>query len=116
MGEAVGRGGHYGACRLLCAVPAILVSTVLVSIVVGGLGWWALPAVAGWLLAVVAGWLLAGWLLLLGPAERVAVRVAYRFRPPTGSDAAWLAWLRERVQDRCATARCRFDWYLRVES
>ncbi len=55
--------GCYGAW-VLCAVPAVLASGCLVTILCSGLGRWTVPA--------VAGWLLAGPLLLLGPAERAA--------------------------------------------
>lgn len=83
-----GRGsrGHVGAGRLLCAVPAVLASAALVTIVLGGLGRWTLPA--------VAGWVVAGWLLLVPAAERAAVRIIHRLRAPAGVDAECLAVLR----------------------
>ena len=69
-------GRALRAWGVLCAVPAVLASTCLVTILFSGLGRWTLPA--------VGGWLLGGPLLLLGPAERVAVRALCRFRIPTG--------------------------------
>ncbi len=46
-----GQRGLYGAFRLLCAVPAMLISAVLVTIVAAPLGRYALLGLLGWLLA-----------------------------------------------------------------
>jgi len=81
---------HYGAWRVLCAVPAVLASGCLVTILCSGLGRWTVPA--------VAGWLLAGPLLLVGPVERAAVRACFRFRAPIGAECGWLDWLRAETE------------------
>ena len=83
----------------------MLASTCLVSILFSGLGRWTLPA--------VGGWLLAGPLLLLGPAERVAVRAQCRLRIPTGQEIEWLTSLQAWTEQRCAVGAGRFDWYVR---
>lgn len=98
------------ACRLLAAAPAVLLSTVLVTVPLGGLGQWAPIGVAGWLLC-------APLLLRQRRVERFVVRTVFHFRPPTGRDAEWLKWLRAR----CDRAGCElvgvpvardFDWYV----
>jgi Zn-dependent protease with chaperone function len=63
---------HLGAWRALAAVPAMIASLLLLVFVLGGAGRWAGP--------VLLSWLVAGVLTLSGPGERVAVRVACRFR------------------------------------
>ncbi|MDQ3465666.1 MAG: M48 family metalloprotease [Actinomycetota bacterium] len=99
------RGHHYGAWRVLCAVPAVLASTCVVTILFSGLGRWTPPA--------VAGWLLTGPLVLLGPAERAAVRAQCRFRIPTSPEFEWLTSLGAWTKRRCAAGPGRFDWYVR---
>lgn len=96
---------HYGAWRVLCAIPAVLASGCLVTILCSGLGRWTVPA--------VAGWLLAGPLLLVGPVERAAVRACFRFRAPIGAECGWLDWLRAETEQRCDAGAGRFDWYVR---
>jgi len=88
------------ACRLLAAAPAVLLSTVLVTVPLGGLGQWAPIGVAGWLLC-------APLLLRQRRVERFVVRTVFHFRPPTGRDAEWLKWLR---------ARCERDWFELVDA
>lgn len=96
--------GHFGAWRVLCAVPAVLASSCLVTILFSGLGRRTSPA--------VLGWLLTGPLLLLGPAERVAVRAFCRFRSPTSTEIEWLTPLRTWTERRCGAGPGRFVWYV----
>jgi len=105
MTAAVRSRRYFGVSRLLCAVPAALASAVLVTIVLGGLGRWTLPA--------VAGWVAAGWLLLAPTAERATVRITHRFGAPAGADAEWLAALRACTEQRCGARPGRFDSYVR---
>jgi len=88
---------------VLCAVPAVLASTCLVSILFSGLGRWTLPA--------VAGWRLAGPPVLLG--QRAAMRALCRLRIPTGQEIEWLTSLRAWTEHWCAVGAGRFDWYVR---
>jgi Zn-dependent protease with chaperone function len=106
MGHRGGRRGHFGAWRLLCAAPAALLSAMLATTAFSWLLPYPLLAVACWLL-------LAPLLLLTRPAERLAVRTAYRFRTPTGGDAEWLAWLQLAVENRCNVPPGHIDWYIR---
>ena len=93
--------GCYGAW-VLCAVPAVLASTCLVTILFSGLGRWT----------HCRRWP-AGPLLLLGPAERVAVGAHCRFRTPTAVEIGWLASLRAWTERRSDAGPGRFDWYVR---
>lgn len=97
-------GGSYGAWRLLCALPAVLTSALLVTI---ALGWLNKFTLAG-----VAGWLFAGALLKLPGLERTALRIGYRFQPPAPADRDWMRWLQSAVESRCALEAGRFDWYV----
>lgn len=108
MGHSGGRRGHAGAWRLLCAVPAALLSAMLVTIVFR----WLLP----YPLLAMACWLFVAPLLLMTrPVERLAVRTAYRFRTPTARDAEWLAWLQLWAENRCDIAAGHIDWYVRSD-
>ena len=82
---------------VLCAVPAVLASTCLVTILLSRLRRWTLPA--------VGGWLLAGPLLLLGPAERVAVRAHCQLRIPISQEIEWLTALQAWTEQRCRPVR-----------
>jgi Zn-dependent protease with chaperone function len=66
------RPTHLGTWRALAALPAMIGSLLLLVFVFGGAGRWEGP--------VLLSWLAAGVLTLSGPGERVAVRVACRFR------------------------------------
>jgi Zn-dependent protease with chaperone function len=63
---------HLGTWRALAASPAMIASLLLLVVVLGGAGRWEGP--------VVLSWLVAGVLTLSAPGERLAVRVACRFR------------------------------------
>ena len=110
MASAASERRRENACRLLAAAPAVLLSTVLLTVPLGALGQWAPIGVAGWLLC-------APLLLRQRRVERFIVRTVFHFRPPTGRDAEWLKWLRAR----CEPARFElvdapraedFDWYV----
>jgi len=110
MASAAPERRRKDACRLLAAAPAVLLSTVLVTVPLGGLGQWAPIGVAGWLLC-------APLLLRQRRVERFVVRTVFHFRPPTGRDAEWLKWLRarcERARFELGDARRAedFDWYV----
>jgi Zn-dependent protease with chaperone function len=100
---------RVGAWRLLSAVPAVLLSSVLVTIASSWLGPYMLLAVASWLLGVPA-------LLWQRGVERWIVRILLRFHPPTGRDVEWLRWLRERSERFSAPTGGPFDWYVVEES
>lgn len=109
MASAAPERRRKDACRLLVAAPAVLLSTVLVTFPLGGLGQWALIAVAGWVLCAP--------LLRQRRVERFVVRTVFQFRPPTGRDAEWLKWLRagcERAPFELvyAPGTGEFDWYV----
>ncbi|MBA3411394.1 MAG: M48 family metalloprotease [Geodermatophilaceae bacterium] len=99
---------HYSAWRLVCAVPAILTSAMLVTVAFGWLGKFTL-------LGLVA-WLAAGALLGLPSLERAAVRIGYRFHGPALPDRDWMRWLQSSVESRCQLQAGRFDWYVRRDA
>lgn len=103
-----GERGHYGAWRLLCAVPAILTSTVLVAIVSALLGRYAIFG--------LAGWLLVGFVLLAPRAERATVRAVCRFETPAAAAGEWLRWLQGQAETRCHVEPGRLDWYVRDDA
>lgn len=91
--------------RLLNAIPAVLLSAMLVTITFSWL--------AAYTPAAVAAWLLGGPLLLQhGRVERFVVRALYHFRAPTGRDADWLDWLKTRSEQLGALPAGPFDWYV----
>ncbi|MDQ3530383.1 MAG: hypothetical protein M3425_10635, partial [Actinomycetota bacterium] len=96
-----GQRGHYGAWRLLCAVPAMLTSAVQVAIVSALLGRYAVFG--------LVGWLLVGFVLLAPGAERATVQAVYRFRAPEGAAGEWLESLREWAEHRCRVPPGRLD-------
>jgi len=93
---ARGRRGHYSAWRTLAAAPAMAGSTLLLVVLLAGLGRWE-----G---VVLLAWVAAGLLLLTRRGERLAVRAWCGFRRPTGVQARAVqpVW-------RAALARCRID-------
>jgi len=97
--------GHFSAWRAACAIPSILGSVVVLGI---AFGW-----VQDWANAVLLGWLLVAAALLLPPAERLAVRVAYGYRRLSAGQAAVVAPARRAALDRCGLAEGRIDWYVR---
>jgi Zn-dependent protease with chaperone function len=66
------RRTHLGTWRALAALPEMIASLLLLVVVLGGAGRWGGP--------LVLSWLAAGVLTLSAPGERLAVRVACRFR------------------------------------
>ncbi|MGI8614530.1 MAG: M48 family metalloprotease, partial [Nocardioidaceae bacterium] len=84
--------------------PTVVLSVLLMTILLGGFAAWRVPA--------VAGWAAAGWVLLLRPVERVAVRVVFGFRAAAGPDAEWLRWLRAGTEQRSGVSADSFDWYV----
>lgn len=76
LNDEAGRRGCW------CSASAVLLSALLMTILLAGLAPWTVPA--------VAGWAAAGWVLLLRPVERVAVRGVFLFRAAAGPDAEWL--------------------------
>ncbi len=100
--------GHYGWWRLLCAVPALLTSAMIVTVAFGWLG-------ASTLIGAAA-WLLAGALLSIPALERAAVRLGYRFHAPDPADRDWLRWLQACVESRCGLEAGCFDWYVRRDT
>ncbi|MGI8700176.1 MAG: hypothetical protein ACR2JU_03055 [Nocardioidaceae bacterium] len=92
---------RHGTWRLLCSAATVLLSALLMTILLGGLAAWTVPA--------VAVWAAAGWVLLLRPVERVAVRVVLGFRAAAGLDAAWL---RAGTEQRSGVPANSFDWYV----
>lgn len=110
MAKIKREGRRRHACRLLAAAPAVLLSTVLVTLALGWLTRSTLIAVTAWLLC-------APLLLRHRRVERFVVRAIFHFRTPTGRDAEWQKWLRAR----CDRAGCEllgapvardFDWYV----
>lgn len=66
------RSAPLGAWRALAASPAMIASLLLLIFLAGGAGRWEGP--------LLLSWLAAGVLTVSAPGERVAVRVACRFR------------------------------------
>ncbi len=99
--------GYFSAWRLLCALPAILTSVLLVTIAFSWAGVFALVGVVGWLLCAA--------LLSLPAMERKAVRAGYRFHDPLPRDRDWLSWLQSAVELRCGLEAGRLDWYVRKD-
>lgn len=76
---------------MVCAAPATISSLLLLLVLLAGLGRWELPALLAWLAAAAA--------LCTRPGERLAVRLACRFRGPgraelTALTPLWTAALR----------------------
>ena len=104
MSRNPGRG-HYGAWRAVCALPTLLGSALVLVTAFGWLGAWSSLILLGWLLIDAA-------LLCCRPIERIAVRLAYSYRPLTSREAAWLDPLRRLALARCGLPVDAVDWYL----
>jgi STE24 endopeptidase len=98
------RRAHYGAWRALCAVPTLLGSVLVLVVAFGWLGAWSGLVLLGWLLVAVA--------LLCRPIERIAVRLAYRYRPLNSREAALLDPLHRQALARCGLPVHAVDWYV----
>jgi STE24 endopeptidase len=103
MSRSTGRG-HYGAWRLVCALPTVLGSGLVLATAFGWLGAWS-----G---LILLGWLLAGAALLSRPLERAAVRLAYPYRPLSSREAAQLDPLHLHALERCGITVDAIDWYV----
>jgi STE24 endopeptidase len=98
------RCGHFGAWRAVCALPTLLGSVLVLGTAFGWLGSWSGLILLGWLLVAVA--------LLSGPMERIAVRLAYPYRPLTSREAAQLDPLQRHALARCGLPADAVDWYV----
>jgi STE24 endopeptidase len=103
MNRSAGRG-HYGAWLAVCALPTLLGSVLVLVTAFGWLGAWS-----G---LVLLGWLLVGAALLSRPIERIAVRLAYPYRPLTSRQSAQLDPLQRQALDRCGLPAHAVDWYV----
>lgn len=95
---------HYGLGRALAMAPAICGGMLFMLVLTGGLATWAGPA---FLL-----WLSGSTLVCTRRGERLAVRVAYRFRRPSDRERRALEPLWNATLDRCSMPRDRIDWYI----
>jgi STE24 endopeptidase len=95
---------HYGAWRAVCALPTLLGS---VLVLVTGFGW-----LGSWSALILLGWLLIAAGLLCRPIERIAVRLAYSYRPLTSREAAQFDPLRRLALARCGLQVDAVDWYV----
>ncbi|MCW2529559.1 MAG: rane protein of unknown function [Pseudonocardiales bacterium] len=96
--------GHFGLCRALSAVPAMIGSALVLLVMFGWLGQW------DGLLSL--SWIAAGSVVFSRTGERVAVRLGAGFRRPTATqtallDPAWTAAL-----SRCGLTRSHVDLYM----
>jgi STE24 endopeptidase len=98
------RRGHYGAWRAVCTLPTMLGSVLVLGTAFGWLGAWS-----G---LILLGWLLVGAALLCRPMERIAVRLAYPYRPLTSREAAQLDPLHQHALARCDLPVHAVDWYV----
>ena len=101
---AVRCGGHFGAWRMLTALPAMLGSLLLLLVM---LGW-----VHQWEPVVLLAWLALGAATLTPSGERIAVRVVCGFRRPNAQQRALLdpAW--SAVLARCGLNDDELDLYV----
>lgn len=97
---------RYGAWRALSAGPVMLGGLAVMVLVAGPLGAWA-PAVP-------LTWFALAGLWLTGGGERVAVRVAYRYRRLTGSERAVLAPAVDVAESRTQISAGSVDLYVRA--
>lgn len=93
------------AWRLLSAAPAVLLSTLLMTVAFIWLNAYEPVAVAAWLLGVPL-------LVQQRRVERFVVRALFHFRAPAGRGAEWLNWVRQGSEHACAVSTDRFDWYV----
>ena len=96
--------GHFGAWRVLTAVPSMAGSLLLLLVVFGWMGRWEASVLLTWLFLAAALYGRAG--------ERLAVRMGCGFRPPTPEQMklaapAWSAALR-----RCGIGVGEVDLYV----
>ena len=98
------RRAHFGAWRAACALPSLLGSLLVLVTAFGWLGSWSGLVLVGWLLVAAA--------VLSVPGERVAVRLAHRYRDLSVRQAALLDPARRHALHRCGLPPDRFDWYV----
>lgn len=104
--EKVPRAGRSGLWRALVAAPVMLGGLAVVVLVAGPLGPWAPVVPLGWLA-------LAGvWLTRSG--ERVAVRIAYRYRRLDTEQAAQLRAAFAVAESRTKVGMSELDVYVRA--
>lgn len=102
-----GRYGNYGAWRAVVAAPAMIASALLLLVAFGWAGEWD-----G---VVLLAWLVAGLLLLTRAGERVAVRVACRFRRLSQAQRSVLAGVVADAEHTCGLVPGELAWYVRRE-
>lgn len=105
--QNLGRYGNYGAWRAVAAAPAMVASALLLLVAFGWAGQWD-----G---VVLLAWLAAGLGLLTRSGERVAVRVACRFRRPSAAQRTLVAAVIADAERTCGLRPDELDWYVRRE-
>ena len=102
--ENRGPRGRWSMWQVVAAMPAMLASAGVMLVLLGGAGRWEPAAMLAWLL--VGSWALSR------PGERVAVRLACRFRRLSPADAALLAPVWREVCLRCGVPAGTVDLYV----
>jgi STE24 endopeptidase len=90
--------------QMVCAAPAMISSLLLLLVLLAGLGRWELPALFAWLAAAAA--------LYTRPGERLAVRIACRFRRSGPADVAALTPVWTAALRHAAVAVAEVDLYV----
>lgn len=96
--------GRVRLSRALAAVPAVIGSLLLLTVLFGWLGRWEAP--------VLLGWLASGALVRSSVGERMAVRVGWGFRRPSTSETAALAPLWAAAIRQTGTVAGDVDLYV----
>lgn len=102
------RRRYYGLGRAVAMSPAVLGGMLLMLVLTAGLRSWAGPALLLWLSGSA--------LVCTRQGERLAVRLAYRFRRPTSQERQLLEPVWNAALGSCAVAGDRLDWYVQPGS
>ena len=97
--------GHFGVCRAVLMLPAIIGGSLLMLALTAGLRAWATPTFLLWLAGAAV--ISTRW------GERLAVRTMYGFRPLSGWEWQLLEAVVEAALARCDRSSGQLDLYVK---